>query len=67
MSEELRRRLTALNTEAALLKDLSAQSSDNSRELRRAANRLVREFRKVGVLLDASVRHLAVRETDVHR
>jgi hypothetical protein len=65
--QELRRRLMALNTEATLLKDLSAQSSDHSRELRRAADRLIREFRKIDALIDAALQQGTVRPEEARQ
>jgi hypothetical protein len=61
--QELRRRLVALDTEAALLKDLSAQSGGHSRQLRRAADRLNRELRKIDGLIEAALRQGAVHPT----
>ena len=53
--EELRRQLAALNIDAAQLKGLSAHSSGmTARKLRRAADRLSHEFRRIDALIDAA-------------
>jgi hypothetical protein len=62
--EDLRRQLEALTTEVAVFKDLSAQSSDHSRQLRRAADRLFREFRAIEALIEAALRRGTVRYGD---
>jgi len=59
--QDLRRQLEALFSEAAALKDLSAQSSHHSRHLRQAADRLFPEFREIEALIEAALRRGAAR------